>query len=57
VLFDTGAPPAYKELWPPIVQELFAITRYEPEQHLDAALEAAGYGLDDIEARAARVRP
>jgi glyoxylase-like metal-dependent hydrolase (beta-lactamase superfamily II) len=50
VLFDTGAPPAYKELWPPIVQELFAITRYEPEQHLDAALEAAGYGLDDIKA-------
>ena len=50
VLFDTGAPPGYRELWPPIVQELFAITRYEPEQHLDAALEAAGYGLDDIKA-------
>jgi glyoxylase-like metal-dependent hydrolase (beta-lactamase superfamily II) len=50
VLFDTGAPPAYKELWPPIVQELFAITRYEPEHHLDTALEAAGYGIDDIKA-------
>jgi len=44
VLFDAGAPPNFKELWPPIVQELFAITSYEPEHHLDAALEAAGYG-------------
>jgi hypothetical protein len=43
-------PPAYKELWPPIVQELFAITRYEPEHHLDTALEAAGYGLGDMKA-------
>lgn len=50
VLFDTGAPPDFKELWPPIVQELFAITRYEDEHHLDAALNAAGYGLDDIKA-------
>jgi glyoxylase-like metal-dependent hydrolase (beta-lactamase superfamily II) len=50
VLFDTGAPPNYSELWPPIVQELFHITRYEPEHHLDAALEAAGIGLDDIKA-------
>ena len=50
ILFDTGAAPGFKELWPPIVQELFAITVYEPEHHLDAALEAAGYGLDDIKA-------
>ena len=50
VLFDTGAPPNWKELWPPIVQELFAITSYEPEHHLDAALEAVGFGLDDIRA-------
>jgi glyoxylase-like metal-dependent hydrolase (beta-lactamase superfamily II) len=50
VLFDTGAPPNFKELWPPIVQDLFAITAHEPEHHLDAALAAAGYGLDDIQA-------
>lgn len=50
VLFDTGAPAGYKELWPPIVQELFWISRYEREHHLDVALEAAGYGLDDIRA-------
>jgi glyoxylase-like metal-dependent hydrolase (beta-lactamase superfamily II) len=50
VLFDTGAAPNFKELWPPIVQELFAITRYEEENRLDVALQAAGYGLDDIKA-------
>lgn len=50
VLFDTGAPANWPELWPPIVQELFAITSYEPEHHLDAALGAAGFGLDDIKA-------
>ena len=50
ILFDTGAAPGYQELWPPIIQELFAITVYEPEHHLDAALGAAGYGLDDIKA-------
>jgi glyoxylase-like metal-dependent hydrolase (beta-lactamase superfamily II) len=50
VLFDTGAAAGFRELWPPIVQELFAITRYEHEHHLDTALEAAGYGLEDIRA-------
>lgn len=50
VLFDTGAPPNFRELWPPIIQELFAITRYDDEHHLDVALEAAGFGLEDINA-------
>jgi glyoxylase-like metal-dependent hydrolase (beta-lactamase superfamily II) len=50
VLFDAGAPAAYKELWPPVVQELFAISRYEEEHHLEHALQAAGLGLDDIKA-------
>jgi glyoxylase-like metal-dependent hydrolase (beta-lactamase superfamily II) len=50
VLFDTGAPAAYKDLWPPVIQELFAISSYEREHHLDVALEAAGFGLDDIRA-------
>jgi len=43
VLFDTGAVAAYSELWPPVVQELFAISRYEDEHRLDRALQAAGY--------------
>ncbi len=50
VLFDTGPPADHRELWPPIVQELFAITEYDAEHHLDTALEAAGYGLEDINA-------
>jgi glyoxylase-like metal-dependent hydrolase (beta-lactamase superfamily II) len=50
VLFDTGAAANFKELWPPVVQELFAITRYDAEHHLDAAVQAAGYGLEDIRA-------
>jgi len=50
VLFDTGAAAAFEELWPPVVQELFAITEYENEHRLDVALQAAGYGLEDIRA-------
>jgi glyoxylase-like metal-dependent hydrolase (beta-lactamase superfamily II) len=50
VLFDTGPPERFRELWPPVVQELFAITRYDREHHLDVALEAAGFGVDDIRA-------
>src|SRR4029079_12222204 len=50
VLFDTGAAATFAELWPPVVQELFAITEYENEHRLDVALQAAGYGLEDIRA-------
>jgi glyoxylase-like metal-dependent hydrolase (beta-lactamase superfamily II) len=50
VLFDTGAPANFKELWPPVIQELFAITRYDDENRLDAAVQAAGFGLDEIRA-------
>jgi glyoxylase-like metal-dependent hydrolase (beta-lactamase superfamily II) len=50
ILFDTGAAAAFRELWPPPVQELFAITTYDREHHLDAALEAAGFGVDDVRA-------
>lgn len=50
VLFDTGAATGFAELWPPVVQELFAITTYEREHHLDAALEAAGFGIEDVRA-------
>jgi glyoxylase-like metal-dependent hydrolase (beta-lactamase superfamily II) len=47
ILFDTGAAAGFAELWPPIVQDLFAITRHVP---LEDALGAAGFGLDDIRA-------
>jgi glyoxylase-like metal-dependent hydrolase (beta-lactamase superfamily II) len=50
ILFDTGAPSNYKELWPPVIQELFHITSHEPQHQLEAAVGAAGYGLEDIRA-------
>ena len=50
ILFDTGAASNFQELWPAVVQELFAITRYDQAHRLDAGLHTAGYGLDDIKA-------
>jgi glyoxylase-like metal-dependent hydrolase (beta-lactamase superfamily II) len=50
ILFDTGAPSNYEELWPPVIQELFHITSHEPEHQLEAALQSAGYGLEDVRA-------
>ena len=48
ILFDTGAAPNFEEVWPPPVQQVFAITHYGAENRLDAAVQAAGYALSDI---------
>lgn len=50
ILFDTGPPPNAGELWPPVVQELFHISRHEDEHRLDAALGAAGVDIGDVRA-------
>lgn len=50
ILFDTGAAPNARELWPPPVFELFAITHYGDENRLDAAVSASGHGLGDVKA-------
>jgi len=50
ILFDTGVAPNFQELWPPPVQQAFAITHFGDENRLDAAIGAAGYGLGDIRA-------
>jgi glyoxylase-like metal-dependent hydrolase (beta-lactamase superfamily II) len=50
ILFDTGVAPGYRELWPPPVQELFAITQLGDENRLDRAVGAAGFDLKDIKA-------
>jgi glyoxylase-like metal-dependent hydrolase (beta-lactamase superfamily II) len=47
ILFDTGCAPAQ---WPAMVTDTFTMSTYEEEHHLDKALEAAGYGIDDIQA-------
>ena len=50
VLFDTGAAPNAKEIWPPQVFELFAITEYAEQHRLHNAVAEAGYSLDDVRA-------
>lgn len=50
ILFDTGIAPAYRELWPAPIQQAFAVTYWESENRLEAALGAAGYSLGDVRA-------
>lgn len=50
ILYDTGAAPNARELWPPPVFELFAITHYGNENRLDTLLGEAGYSLRDVKA-------
>lgn len=50
ILFETGCAQNAKEDWPAPAWEAFPINVYEEEHHLDVALEAAGYGIDDINA-------
>ncbi|MCU1671381.1 MAG: N-acyl homoserine lactonase family protein [Blastococcus sp.] len=48
LLFETGCATNAREEWPTEAWEAFPVTVYEEEHHLDKALEAAGYGVDDI---------
>ena len=48
ILFDTGCAQNAATDWPAPAWEAFPINVYEEEHHLDTALEAAGYGIDDI---------
>jgi glyoxylase-like metal-dependent hydrolase (beta-lactamase superfamily II) len=50
ILFDCGVAAGYADLWPPPVQEMFIMTRYESSDHLDAALNTAGFDVGDINA-------
>lgn len=50
ILFDTGAAPNASELWAPPLLELFHIVHYGDENRLDAAVGAAGIGLEDVRA-------
>lgn len=50
ILFDTGCTEHVEEKWPEENRDLFTMSRYEEEHHLDKALEAAGYGIDEIKA-------
>jgi glyoxylase-like metal-dependent hydrolase (beta-lactamase superfamily II) len=50
ILFDTGCAQNAKEDWPEPAWEAFPRNVYGDEQHLDSALAAAGYGIEDIRA-------
>jgi glyoxylase-like metal-dependent hydrolase (beta-lactamase superfamily II) len=50
ILFDTGCRQHAKDEWPDQVWDLFPLAPYGEEHHLDSALEAAGYGVDEIKA-------
>lgn len=50
ILFDTGCAQNAQQEWPAPAWEAFPLNVYEQRHHLDKALEAAGYGIDDINA-------
>jgi glyoxylase-like metal-dependent hydrolase (beta-lactamase superfamily II) len=50
ILFETGCAQNAKEEWPASAWDAFPVNVYEEKHHLDKALEAAGYGVDDIRA-------
>jgi glyoxylase-like metal-dependent hydrolase (beta-lactamase superfamily II) len=50
ILFETGCARNVEEVWPALALDAFPFSVHEERHHLDKALEAAGYGLDDIRA-------
>ena len=50
ILFDTGCAQNAKEEWPAPVWDIFPVNVYEEKHHLDKALAAAGYGIEDVRA-------
>jgi glyoxylase-like metal-dependent hydrolase (beta-lactamase superfamily II) len=50
ILFDTGCCERARENWPEPAWEAFPRNLYDDEHHLDNALAAVGYGIDDIRA-------
>lgn len=50
ILFDTGCAQEAATNWPEPAWEAFPVNVYEDKHHLDNALAAVGYGIDDIQA-------
>jgi glyoxylase-like metal-dependent hydrolase (beta-lactamase superfamily II) len=50
ILFETGCAQNAMQEWPAPAWEAFPVNVYEEKHHLDNALAAAGYGIDDIRA-------
>lgn len=50
ILYEVGPAPDWAERWPDPVKEVFGISRYGDENHLDGLLKQAGYDLKDVKA-------
>ncbi|KAL4971499.1 beta-lactamase-like protein [Aspergillus desertorum] len=48
VLCETGCGKDYPEVWGPVVSDIFARVRYEPQHQLRAAIEATGNRVEDV---------
>lgn len=48
ILWETGCGRDYPEIWGMPVADIFARSRYEPEQELDAAIAKVGYSIDNV---------
>jgi glyoxylase-like metal-dependent hydrolase (beta-lactamase superfamily II) len=48
ILWETGCGRDYPEIWGMPLADIFARSRYEPEQELDAAIAKVGYSIDNV---------
>lgn len=48
ILYEVGPVTTWKEMWPAPVQQVFAVTKYGKENHLDNQLKKLGYELSDV---------
>ncbi|KAL4761051.1 N-acyl homoserine lactonase family protein [Aspergillus foveolatus] len=48
ILWETGCGKDYPEVWGPVVSDIFARVRYEPQHELRVAIEATGNKVEDV---------
>lgn len=48
ILWETGSGRDYAQVWGAPLTDIFAPTRYAPEQELDAAIARAGHRIEDV---------
>ena len=48
ILWETGCGKDYPEIWGPVVSDIFARVRYEPQHELRADIAATGHKIEDV---------
>ncbi|KAL4993131.1 beta-lactamase-like protein [Aspergillus recurvatus] len=48
ILWETGCGKDYPDVWGPVISDIFARVRYEPQHELRAAIEATGNKVGDV---------